>query len=487
VGTNSRRYPIAVSAVAPSAPIQENATRIIWRLAWPAVALNSLQVVNNLLDRLFIGHLDGSAMTAHGGAINVMFLMFSLAFSLGTGATALVSRAFGAGIRVEYRRASRQAFRLAAILGVLLGILTALLAVPASHAIIPADDPEAIRQMSAFVAIFGAGIPAMCMILTLAGCLRGIGDTRSPMVISGVQILFHILLNAVLIPTHTDLGSFRLPGAGLGLSGAAIAMSASAWMAAAIYIPYVGKTPLGPVMQLALPNPDWARRILRVAIPAAVMAAMRVLSLTVFTFALARVPNGSDAIAAMSIGFAIESIMFMPSFGLSVAAGALVGQSLGAQNPERAAKLGWWAGHWSGIVTLVLCVPIFLGADAIVAGLVNANEPVIREQAALLIRYLCVTEILFAYSMVLIGAMQGAGDTVRPLWITLFSLWGLRVPLAWFLALKTGQSVGAGMVMPVGLGMGAAGAWMAMTTTQAVQGILSMAAFAKGDWKYKKV
>ena len=163
-----------MSAVAPSTHINENATRIIWRLAWPAVALNSLQVVNNLLDRLFIGHLDGSAMTAHGGAINVMFLMFSLAFSMGTGATALVSRAFGAGARLEYRRASRQAFRLAAILGLLLGIITALLALPAANAILPADDPAAIRQMAAFVAIFGAGIPAMCMILTLAGSLRGI-------------------------------------------------------------------------------------------------------------------------------------------------------------------------------------------------------------------------------------------------------------------------------------------------------------------------
>ena len=476
-----------MSAVAPSTHINENATRIIWRLAWPAVALNSLQVVNNLLDRLFIGHLDGSAMTAHGGAINVMFLMFSLAFSMGTGATALVSRAFGAGARVEYRRASRQAFRLAAILGLLLGIITALLALPAANAILPADDPAAIRQMAAFVAIFGAGIPAMCMILTLAGSLRGIGDTRSPMVISGVQILFHIILNALLIPTHTNLGIFNLPGAGLGLSGAAIAMSASAWLAACVYIPYVSKTPLGPVTQLALPNPDWAKRILRVAIPAAVMAVLRVLSLTVFTFALARVPNGSDAIAAMSIGFAIESIMFMPSFGLSVAAGALVGQSLGANNPDRAAKLGWWAGHWSGIVTLTLCLPIFLGADAIVAGLVSSNETIIREQAAMLIRYLCFTEVLFAYSMVLIGAMQGAGDTVRPLWITLFSLWGLRVPLAWLLAIKTGQPVGGGIVMPWGLGMGAAGAWLAMTSTQAVQGVLSILAFAHGGWKYKKV
>jgi Na+-driven multidrug efflux pump len=71
----------------------EHPVRVVWALAWPAVALNSLQVVNTLLDRGFIGHLPAAALTAHGGATNIMFMMFSLAVAVSTGATALVSRA----------------------------------------------------------------------------------------------------------------------------------------------------------------------------------------------------------------------------------------------------------------------------------------------------------------------------------------------------------------------------------------------------------
>ena len=470
----------------------ENAHSVVWKLAWPAVVLNSLQVVNQLLDRGFIGHLNTDALTAHGGAINVMFLMFSLAVAVATGATALVSRAFGADNPTEYRLASRQSIRVAIIGGFLMAAITAWSATSVSHIVLPADDPGAIHLMTRFVMVYATCIPPIYVIQTLAGSLRGIGDTKSPMYISGFQILIHMVLNSVLIfPSHKvamfgGLLNVTLPGADMGLIGACTALSVSAWISAIIYLCFVAKTPLGSLWGFHLPELQWVTRILRIAIPAAMMATLRVLSLTVFTIVLAMVPHGSTAIGAMSTGFAIESVMFMPSFGLSVAAGALVGQSLGMKRPERAERLGWIASHHGALVTFSLAVPIFVFAPNI-ASVLLGDKPEMVAQTITLLRYLCATETLFAYAMIVFGAMQGAGDTIRPMWISIFALWGVRVPLAFFLALPTGYHIFHWLAMPFGLGWGAQGAWTSMAFTQGLQGVLGLILFKQGAWKTMKV
>jgi Na+-driven multidrug efflux pump len=100
------------------------------------------------------------------------------------------------------------------------------------------------------------------------------------------------------------------------------------------------------------------------------------------------------------------------------------------------------------------------------------------------IHYIASTEVFFAYAMVLIGAMQGAGDTRRPMWLTVACLWGVRVPLAGFLALST---IALGAVTIRGRGLGADGAWLSMALTQMLQGILAIWLFKQGHWKATKV
>jgi putative MATE family efflux protein len=447
---------------------------VVWALAWPAVALNSLQVLNSLLDVFFVSHLPKAALAAQGGSTTMIFLMFSLAMALGTASTALVSRAYGAGKVEEFRTACRKCLSLAILAGFVFMAISMALANPAARLFLPAEDAEAIRLMTLYFSAFSAGLPALYLIQTLAGALRGIGDTKSPMVISGIQILLHIGFNYLLIfPPREVPGGITIPGFGLGLLGAGIAMALSAWLSAIAYVAFSGRTPLGEAWRITVPELQWVVRILRIALPAALMAVLRVGSLAVFVLVLSRVPNGSDAIGAMRVGFAIESIMFMPAFGLSIAASALVGQSLGMGKPDRAERLGWVASHQAALVILALVVPIFIFAPMIAEGLMGADKPEMVAQAINLIRWLCVTEIGFAYAMVTIGAMQGAGDTVRPMWITIIALWGLRVPLAWLLALP--------------LGMGATGAWISMSLTQAIQGALAVWMFKQGKWKEREV
>ncbi len=474
--------------ITPQEIATENHTSVVWKLAWPVVALNSLQVVNTLLDRFFIGHLPSEALTAQGSAINVMFLMFSLAMALGTGSTALVSRAFGAGKIEELRIAAKQSVGLAVIAGLISGLVAALLAYPASQFFLPPGEATTAALMTKFILSYAIGLPAIYVIQTLAGALRGIGDSKSPMYISGLQILLHISLNFILIyPPRTTFFGLNIPGFGLGLVGAGLALSISAWVAALIYFAYSVRTPLGSQWILQSPRWVWASRILKVAVPAAGMAVLRVGSFMAFTKILTQIPGAgiaATAIAGMSVAFAIESIMFMPAFGLSMAAASLVGQSLGMKRPERAERLTWIAANHGALVTAVISIPIFIFAYPIALTMVGEKHE-IAAQASHLIRALSVTEFFFAYGMVMTGAMQGAGDTVRPMWITLCSTWFLRVPLSAFLALGFPHRMYTGNLHF--LGYGAAGAWFAMSVTQAIHGALSIHVFRQGKWKTKKV
>lgn len=468
------------------AALHQSKARVVWGLAWPAVALNSLQVINTLLDRGFIGRLPSDALTAQGASISVMFMMMSLAMTLGTAATALVSRSFGAREIAEYRMASKQCLSLTLLLFAGFGALTVSTSGICARFLLPADAHGAAKLMTGYLLIYGLGLPAIAVIQTLAGSLRAVGDTKSPMMISGLQIFMHMTLNILLIfPTRHVMG-ISIPGANMGLLGAATALGASSWVSAIIYISYSAKTPLGNQWAMMLPTVAWTTRILRITIPAALMAVLRVASFATFSLILAGTPDGARALAAMSAGLGVEQIMFMPAFGLSAASSALVGQSLGMKRPDRAEQLAWTAGHHGALVTICLSSAIFLAAPTIMRVMIP-NDPAIAASATVLIRALSATEFLFSYAMVMIGALQGAGDTVAPMWLSIISMWGLRVPMVLVSALPPGFKLFAGLAMPFGLGFGSAGAWYVMSITQGVNGLLAIAVFKRGKWKLKQV
>lgn len=473
----------------PMAEQEEHTSRTVWRLAWPAVALNSMQVVNNVLDRGFLGRLEEAAMTGMSGSMNMTFFMFNIIGALATAPTALVSRAFGAQNHDEMRQAFRQSVSMSIIVGVCLALLTVALAFPSAALLSPPGNDAARVYMAHYLLIYAIGLPALSIIQNLAASLRGIGDTKSPMYISGLQIVMHITLNFLLIFPTRSVGPVVIPGAGMGLMGACTALVTSSWVSAIIYMFYSAKTPLGSAWHLAWPHADWSARILRIASPQALSGILRVMSMWVYSYILAHCPGGSAAMAAMGPGFAIESIMFMPSFGLSMAAAALVGQSLGMKKPDRAERIGWNAAHWAGFVTLVLCVPLAVFAHYL-AALLAPGKPDVIYQTAKLIQWVCATEIAFAYFGVTVGAMQGAGDTKRPMYITILSMWFVRVPLAVVLALGSVHVKIGSMdlgVWAVGIGWGGVGAWIAMSMSQLVQGILAVWYFKLGRWKHVKV
>ena len=451
-------------------------------MACPVVSLNLLQVANNLFDRSFIGHLPQAAMSGHGASMSFIFLLFSLAVAIAIGAGAIVARAYGAKHVHEYRAGSQQSLQVAIYSGLAMGVLSYFLAPVAARLVFKSTDVEDIRYITEFLQAYSFGVPAICIIQVIAACLRSIGDTKSPMVLSGIQIFFHITLNFIYIfPPRGNI-----PGLGLGLAGAGYALSTSAWIAAMLYIWHVRRTDLGVKFTLALPHKIWFVRIFRIAIPSGVQAGLRTASLTAFTLILSNVPNHEAALAAMGTGFAIESLMFAQAFGLNAATSALIGQNLGAKNPTRAEHIGWLACTAAFIFAVLIGIPVYILVPKFAPALAGYKADVV-EQIVSLVRLLCLTEPLFCLSAVLVGGMQGAGDTKRPLWIGIFALWFLRVPLAILFALPKGAPVVLGFALPFGLELGAYGAWVAMSITQGLQGFLAAIAWRLGKWKTIRV
>jgi putative MATE family efflux protein len=447
-----------------------SSNRIVWDLAWPIIALNSMQVINSLLDTRFISALGESALNASGAAQSVVFFLASMGIALGVGVTALVSRFYGANETADLVKANRQTTGLSVLIGFAIAVL-GYLALPWVCGLYVDPAGQAYREMLQYLGAVMVGIPAFYVFNSLAASLRAISDTRTPMVVSGIQIVLHIILNYILIFPPREFLGVTIPGADMGMAGAGWSFSISAWIAALMYFPASGRSILGPTWKLQFPEWKWVVRTLRISLPASLMMVIRVSSFAVFSMALKHTSEGEAALGAMRVGIAMEAIAFMPAFGYSMAASALVGQYLGKKDPEGAERLAWSATNQGVLIMTVMAAVFFVFAPQFAAFFIEAPEQ--QAIAVSYMRIVALTEPLFGYAMVLTGAHQGAGDTGRPTWANFVSSWVLRVPLVYIFA--------------VGMRMGSTAAWVVMALTQAVNGVIMIYLFRKGKWKDKIV
>ncbi|HZP83258.1 MAG TPA: MATE family efflux transporter [Chthonomonadaceae bacterium] len=441
----------------------------VWTLAWPSVMTMLLQTVNGMMDTFFVGHLSNApqALAATGVGGSVLFLLISLAMGVTVGTTALVARFTGAGDHEEAVHATGQSLALAVALALVFGTLTYMgRSVIVGWMLDRGHNPEAAALCIQFLSAALLGALPLFIMNVFHAAFRGLGDTRTPMLVTVVAIATHISLNAALI--YGRLGFPRL-----GVQGAGTAFALSQWVGMTLFFGAVVRSPLAEALRRAhlIPQVEWLWRILRIGIPAAIQAVIRTLGMMSFTGILARAPEAAAGVAAMQIGMRAESIAFMPGFGYSVAASALVGQSLGARDPERAERCAWASTGQAICVMSAMAVLFFSLANLL--PLLFTGDPLVRHLAADYLRIMALSEPFLALGMVLTGALQGAGDTLRPTYITFFTFWIVRLPLAEWLMFP--------------LHLNARGAWLAMAITTVVGGILTVALFHSGKWKRIKV
>ncbi len=433
--------------------------RTVWMLAWPSVLTMLLQTLNSFTDRFFVGHLGSDALAAVGVGGQFMFLLFSVGMSISVGTSALVARFTGAKEPDQATLAANQSVWIA----LLSALVCMALVWPLRHLVVGwmGVNPQAAALCVQYLTVTLLGVPALFLMLILSSVFRGLGDTVTPLrVMIGVNII-HLGGDWLLI-----FGNLGFPR--MGLVGGATALIASQVIGALLYLWFLRDSPVrGLMTRLKRLDMAWARRILNIGLPAAGQNLSRVLSMMIFTGVLARSPQATAAVAALTIGLTSESIAFMPGFAFSMAASTLTGQNLGAGKPDRAERAAW-AALLQGLAVMVVMGAVFF-TFARPFTHIFTHDPQVVPLAVAYLRIAALSEPFLALGMILTGALNGAGDTKAPALAGLVTMWLVRLPVAWL------------AIYP--LGLGAVGAWWAMSLSTALSGLAALALFKWGRWK----
>ncbi|MBI4394516.1 MAG: MATE family efflux transporter [Euryarchaeota archaeon] len=432
--------------------------RRILTIAWPVVVTNFLQSLALTVDLIFVGSLGPEALAAAGLATQVFLLAMAVGAGLAAAATALVARAYGAGDTALANRAATTAMLLGAGLGLVLAVPMWLGAGTMMDLLGAGTDirPGAAR----FLEILALGLPANFLMIAATGAFQGAADTRPTLWINiGVNVV-NLVADWILI-----FGNLGSPA--LGLTGAALATMLSYTVGALffLYLIWKGSRPLRVDISKQPTGDPLAVRFIRVGTPAA--AEQLLLSLGFTLYLLLIVQFGTQALAAHLIGLRIQSFAFMPGFGFSAAAAAMVGQGLGRGDPKDAEESGWAAAMMALTTMVVFGIPLVLFSRDL-AGLFTTDTAALGlgsfwTQAILVA--LPAISLYFAAS----GGLRGAGDTKFPLAVSFIGLFALRLPIAYLLGIT--------------MGYGIFGVWASYIIEYYARALLTLAKFRGGKWK----
>lgn len=441
----------------------------LWRLSWPAIIEQILATLVSYVDTAMVGLLGAAGTAAVSVNAAPLWLCGGLLAGVGVGYSVQVSNAIGAQEDEQVRKIIRQSLLATAAAG-----LTALLVFQGLAPLIPrwlGARPEVLPDAVAYLRCYALAMPFVAASRIFSAILRCMGNTRTPLYFNTAANVLNIVLNFFLIyPTRSVvlLGTaFTIPGAGLGVAGAAIA-SALALSGAGAALLVSGIRQKGYRICLGEDfRPDWAviRLAVRLGVPTALEQATISMGQIVLTAVVASL--GTVALAANHIAVIAEGLCYLPAYGISFAAIGLVGQAVGAGSREDAAAYGALAARLGFLLTAGTGVALFLGARFL-ASLFNTDQEVVS-QAALMLRIVSVSEPLFALSIILSGTLQGAHDVRYPMLVSLFCMWCVRVPLSPLLVYKAG--------------LGLAGVWIAMSADLVLRGALCALRWRSGKWE----
>ena len=412
------RYPPRMAAPASAEPGRRASTLGIWELAWPAILGNLLHSTVGIVDMKIVGSLGPAAVAATGTGNRIFFVLQAVLMAVTAGTTALVARAWGAGDRQEAERVTRASLWLCASVSLLLSVpafvfadqLAAVFRLEAETVALAATF---IRWISPFNVVFA-------VFFVISAGLRAAGDTRTPLWIGAGTNVVNVFLVYSLV-----YGEFGFPA--MGVAGAALAnglaFSFGAIVTVCLWLGNRLILGVGPPVCLERPR---VKRLLRIGYPAGLEQGVWQGGFILFLWIVAL--YGTEPYAAYMLGVNILSFSFVVGFGFSIAASTLVGQHLGAGDPDAAARSGWRAMGMSVGVMLVFAAIILLAAEPLARFLIDDDEVV--RLTVVFIYVLGSVQALMAIEFSLGGALRGAGDTRFPLITVLSGLFGARILLA---------------------------------------------------------
>ena len=445
------------------------------RLSWPMVITNLLMSIGPTIDMIWVGRLGSDAMAAVGVAgVAVQVVMMAI-MSLMVGMRAMVARFIGAGDVRGSNHVAQQALVVCAVFAALMAVIGVFF----SERILGWFGLEAdvVTQGAAYLRIIFVGSVFMCVRMMSDAGMGASGDVVTPMRIAIFYRLFQVALCPFLIFGRDTLLVFgwdaHLPWMfpGMGVSGAALAnvIAQSLGTAIGLWFLFTGRTRLKLSLRNFSIDLNIIRRIVRIGLPALVSGIQRSFSYFILMWIIA--PFGTAAIAAHTVGQRMEMFFFMPGMAFGMAAGVMVGQNLGAGQPERAEKSVWLAVGLVEAIMVIVSVVILLYAESIVR--IFNTEPALVEIASRFMRIAIAGYVVMGFMAVLMSALQGAGDTVPGMVINTVIMWAISLPLAYYL--------------PKFTDLGVYGVRWAMVAGMLVGTVAFLIYFRMGRWKHKRV
>ncbi|USZ73422.1 MATE family efflux transporter [Natronosalvus halobius] len=479
--------------------------RPLFRLAWPIVVIQLLQVTYNVVDTLYLGRLSAEAVGAISLAFPLIFLLIAIAGGFTTAGAILVAQYTGAKGDRSAGLVAGQTLSFVGLLSVFIGIAGYFYTRPALE-LLPSDQETAasvIPLAADYMEVIFLGIPLMFGFFVFSALMRGYGDTRTPMLVMVVSVFLNVLLDPFFIFGFADNPLFvwlNLEGleaalyawtgfSGLGIQGAAFATIAARGVATVMGLWILFTTASGPAVRFEhLPlDREIIGDIVRLGVPSTVeqtTSAMAMITLTAMI-----VTFSPPVVAAYGLGNRLISLVFLPAMGLGRAIDTMVGQNLGADRSDRAERSVWLAASTGAGVMVVVAVIAVAFTEPIVSVFLG-DVPDAPATIAYGVEYVRIRSVEFAFigvSQVILGAFRGAGNTKTAMVISMLTLWVGRVVSVLVLAFSWSVTIpGVGITLAA-LGWGETGVWTGMALGNVLGATVGVAWFTRGTWKEKYI
>lgn len=436
--------------------------KAIFMLSIPMILEMLMESIFALVDIAYVSKVSVNAVATIGLTESVITLVYALAIGLSMAATAVVARRIGEKDVDGARIAAVQAIGLGVVISISIGIIGIIYA--KDILALMGAEPDLIADGYGYTQFLIGGNITVVLLFLINAIFRGAGNASiamwalvlsnglniilDPMFIFGFGPIPEMGVKGAAVATNIGRGTAVLFQLGILFFGwGKIKLAAKDLVLNLKVMINLIKVSLGGIAQFLIGTSSW-------------IFLMRIMS-----------EFGSEVLAGYTIAIRVMMFSLMPSWGMSNAAATLVGQNLGAKQPDRAEQSVWKTGKYNAYFMGTVSLGYLIFANTIISWF-NTTPEVVKS-GALCLQVIAIGYIFYAYGMVVTQAFNGAGDTRTPTKINLISFWFFQLPLAYVSALV--------------LGWGATGVFVAITLAEVLLAVLAMIWFKKGKWKKVQV
>ena len=434
----------------------------LWSLSWPMLISTFINTLGPTVDMIWVGKLGSASIAGVGVSALAIQVANSLVMGLFTGTSAMIARFIGAKDEQSANRVAQQAFVIGGSFSLLMAIIGIFLARPIL--VLLGVAPDVVSEGASYMRIQLLGMVTMSAIQVSQSIMQASGDTFTPMKIAVGYRLLQIILCPTLI-----FGWWLFPS--LGVRGAALSNVIAQGLggAFALWILFSGRTRMVITFRKFRFDRSLIWRTVKIGLPSSVTSVERNFAGLVLVWFI--IPFGTVAVAAHTLALRIDQFIQTLANGLGTPAGVLAGQNLGANQPERAAKTAWLAAGLATVAALIFSVIIWFWVEYLLR--IFSSESALVGTAATFLRIEIASYLVWGSVITFTMVLNGVGDTLIPMVTNILTVWGVQMPLAYFL--------------PGASGLGVFGVRWAMVAGIICRAIIYPTYFRTGRWKRKKV